>query len=298
MNKKISVTVGIAAHNEQSNIERILHAILGQKGSYRLESILVYCDGCTDQTAERARSILSDRIQVVDDGKRVGKVARVNQIIEHAKGDIVLILDADLEIAQDSLIQKIVDAFSDSRVMLVGGDTRPYEPKTFFERGVYATFSVFEASRKTCKNGHNIFGCNGGCIAVRSSFGKTITIPNVINEDDYLYFSCISRGYLFRHVPDATVYYKLPGNLGDYLKQSFRSDPAAVTQNFTKYFGDLVKTEYSRPFTTYFIHVARAFLHAPFAALYIMLIKALCIPFYPLISKRYKLEWYTAKSTK
>jgi dTDP-4-amino-4,6-dideoxygalactose transaminase len=296
---KITVTVGISAYNEEKNIQHILRDILNQnQDSWTLKEILVYCDGCSDDTKKKADALHSPLIKAVDDHKRKGKVGRVNQLFNDAKGDIVLIFDADLKLAHNQVISEVVNSFDDEDVQVVGGNTRPFKPNTFFEKAVYSTFQVFEESRKAMKGGNNIFGCNGGCIAVRNSFAQSINIPNVINEDDFIYFSCISRGYTFKHAPNAIVYYKLPKTLKDYLKQSFRSDPQAVTLNFSQYFGDLVDQEYHRPLSFYLKTVLKVLTKNPIGVAYIIAIKALCVPFYPLISKQYKLEWYTAASTK
>lgn len=297
--KSLSVTVGISAYNEEKNIQNILRDILAQtQSNWSLKEVLVYCDGCTDKTQERAHAVDSKIITAIDDHKRLGKVGRVNQLFQDAKGDIIIIFDADLKLANKKVIDEIVTKFSDTNATVVGGNTQPFAPQTFFETAVYTTFQVFEESRKQMKNGNNIFGCNGGCIALRRKFAKSIEIPNVINEDDFIYFTCISQGLTFIHAPKAVVYYKLPKKLKDYLKQSFRSDPEAVSLNFSKYFGELVDEEYYRPKSFMIKAIAKVFLQYPFATLYIIAIKALLIPLYPIISKRYKLEWYTAKSTK
>lgn len=294
-----TVSIGIAAHNEAKNIVYLLRTLLKQnQNRWKLEEILVYCDGCTDNTAALARSVGSKYIHVVDDGKRLGKVGRINQINTVAKGSIISIFDADLKIGHANVITDLVHAFENDKIALVGGNTQPVQPASFFQRAVYSTFLVFERSRKYLHNGDNIFGCNGGCIAYRKTFAKLVRIPNVINEDDFLYFSCLKNNLVFKHVPTAVVYYKLPNTLKDYLSQTFRSNPEAVTLNFTKYFGDRVSVEYHRPFMFLVHSIWLSFLTYPVETLYITIINMFTKPLFPLISTRYKLEWYVAMSTK
>ena len=45
----------IPAHNEEANIANLLNNLLVQTGSsFTLEKIIVFCDGCTDKTADTA----------------------------------------------------------------------------------------------------------------------------------------------------------------------------------------------------------------------------------------------------
>lgn len=298
--KKISVTVGIAAHNEEKNIKNILRGILGQRQTnWILEKVFVASDGSTDHTVQNAKSIKSAKIKVIESRERLGKVGVEQIIFDSFASEILVMLDADVKLEDNLVITKLVEKlFSDEKVMLVGGNTRPFAPKTFFEKAVYSTFQVFDDSRGFVKNGNNIFGCNGGCLAIKAKLAKQIEFPNLINEDDYIYFSCIAKGYKFRYVQEAVVYYKLPNNLKDYLRQIFRSNPEAVSQNISKYFGKIVDEEYYRPFFFYFRSIMRAFLANPLGTVYITFINILTKPFFPFISKKYKLSWHTAISTK
>lgn len=300
MNKLPSLSIGLSAYNEGRNIAKLLRSLLVQKRTtWRLKEILVYTDACTDNTVSEIRSV-RDRHIILHEGKtRKGKVNRVNQMMRDCTGDALVLFDADLQLAHTKVIDALArELFYRDDIQLVGGNTRPYEPTSFFERAVFSTFLVFEASRKTMKGAHNIFGCNGGCLALKTPFAKTITIPNVINEDDYIYFSCMRRGHTFRHVADATVLYKLPKTLRDYLSQTFRSNPEAVTLNFSQYFGDIVAREYHRPVLFLIKSIVRSFTMYPLETLYIIMVNLLTKPFFPFVSRRYKLEWYTAKSTK
>ena len=52
MNKKLTVSVGIPAYDEEANIKSLLEAILQQRQeNFILKSIIVVSDGSTDRTA-------------------------------------------------------------------------------------------------------------------------------------------------------------------------------------------------------------------------------------------------------
>ncbi len=298
-NKNVTITVGISAYNEEKTIKRVIEAVLKQKAEgWLLKEILITCDGCNDQTAEKARQVKSKLVNVIDDGKRLGKALRMGQIFKQAEGEFILMLDADIEIKSNQVISNLVKPFKNEDVALVGGNTRPKKPITFFEKAVYSTFLVFDESRKKMNNGHNIFGCTGACMMMRKSFAKSLKFPKVMNEDDFIYFSCLKQKRKFVHVSDSVVYYRLPTKLSDYLKQVFRSNPEAVRVSLNKRFKGLVEKEYRRPLNFYFNTIIKVLFQYPVPTLYIVFINSLCRPFFSLISKNYKLTWFTATSTK
>lgn len=300
MKRNPTVTIGIPAYNEEANIGFLLHDILKQnRGNFIFEKIIIYSDGSTDKTVAISNNIKNKLIKIINAHERHGKVFGLKKIFQELKSDILVIFDADIRLKNKRVIEKLIKPFyEDSNVALVGGSSKPYLPKTFFEKAVYSTFLVFYETRNQIKGGHNIFGCTGHILGMRKEFTKEIRFPKIINEDDFLYFSCISKGYIFRHVKEAEVFYKLPANLSDYLRQVFRSDPEAVSQNFTKYFGDLVRKEYHRGFLFYAKNVFKVFKKNPIGVAYISIVNLFCKPLFPIISRQYKLNWYTAKSTK
>lgn len=300
MKKTKKISVGISAYNEERNIANVLKDILAQHQKYwQLQEIFVFSDGSSDQTVNKARSIKNSLIKVVDHQQRKGKTARIQELFSAATGDIIIMFDADVRIPSRNVISNLVKAFDkNERIKLVGGNTKPYSPTDFFQRGVYATFKVFYQSRININSGKNLFACTGGCLAIRKDFFKEVTFPKIKNQDTYLYFLCIKKGYQFVFVKNAIVYYKLPKTLSDYLAQVFRSNPEAVELNLKKYFGKLVHDEYQRGSIFYLKNVFRVLADNPLPTLFIILINILCKPFFRFLSKSSQVSWNSVKSTK
>jgi hypothetical protein len=63
-------------------------------------------------------------------------------------------------------------------------------------------------------------------------------------------------------------------------------------------FGDIVAQEYQRPVALYAKFIWNAFKRYPLETIYIMFVRGVCLPLYPLITRNYKLDWFTATSTK
>jgi cellulose synthase/poly-beta-1,6-N-acetylglucosamine synthase-like glycosyltransferase len=85
----------MAAHNEEKIIRETLDNLL--KLPYENYEVILGLDGCTDRTEEIVEEFCnkSNKFRYYKLNLRQGKPAVINSIIEHAKGDIVIINDAD-----------------------------------------------------------------------------------------------------------------------------------------------------------------------------------------------------------
>lgn len=299
MKKNLKISVGICAYNEEKNIKKIVKDVLSQHQSgWELAELLAYCDGCTDNTVEILKSINNKLITIAVGEKRKGKTYHLGQMFDKFSGDILVMFDADISLKNRNVVTNLINPFlSNSNVMLTGGNSQPFLPKSFFEKAVYTTFSVFYKSRKYINYGDNVFGATGSILAIRKKMAREIKLPKVINEDAFIYLYCLSKGFKFECVEDAVVFYKLPKNIGDYIRQVFRSDPRAVTRELKSYFGNLTDKEFHRPFKFYLKSILETFVENPLGVIFIVLINMLCKTFIPIVSKNYKLEWFTARST-
>jgi len=298
--KKLSLTIGISALNEERNISRILTQIIDQDTvNFTLKEIIVISDGSVDNTVINAKVVNDKRIKIYDYEDRLGKSERFNQIYRLAKSDITVMLDADCTLGNNKTLDNLIQPFLlKESVMLVGGNPVARKGKTFIQKAIYASHVPYYKARKRLNGGNNIFGCSGPCIALRKEFALKIRLPHLTNEDDYLYLKCISSGYKFINAPKAIVYSNLPTTLKDYIRQYIRSNPVAVQNIYKKEFGDLVSSEYHIPMGFLMKSYLAGFISNPIGFILIATIRILLTPFLPVLATNYKLDWYIAKSTK
>lgn len=93
-------SVIIPAHNEANVIVRCLTTILADAPVGAVD-ILVVCNGCTDDTADRARAV-SPEVRVIELDKG-SKPLALNAGNAQAKYDIKLFIDADISVSYPSL---------------------------------------------------------------------------------------------------------------------------------------------------------------------------------------------------
>jgi len=87
----MQVTCIIPAYNEAEGIAAVVAAA---RGCDQVAEIIVVSDGSTDETARRAAAAGADRVLVLPRNR--GKGGAVAAAVPHARGEILLLLDADL----------------------------------------------------------------------------------------------------------------------------------------------------------------------------------------------------------
>ncbi len=112
--KKISIL--IPARNEEKNIERILNSV--KNLDYENYEVLIYDDLSEDRTYEIAKSFESEKIKVIKGFDKpkdwVGKNFALYNLVKFSSGEILLFLDADVEIKDKEILKKISENINDS----------------------------------------------------------------------------------------------------------------------------------------------------------------------------------------
>lgn len=109
----MKLSVIMPAYNEAATIQKVVARVL--ESPFEKELIIVD-DGSTDGTREILRKIQDPRVNVIEHDRNRGKGAALRTGFAKARGDILIIQDADLEYHPRDfgvLIQPIVDGDAD-----------------------------------------------------------------------------------------------------------------------------------------------------------------------------------------
>ncbi len=211
MSQKLSISVGIAAYNEEGNIKKLLTSFLSQKQRLlSIKEILVVSSGSTDKTNQIVRSFSNKFpiIKLIRQKKRVGKASAVNILLSKAKANIIVLSSADIILAKKSL-EKLVKPLISSKVGIVGSHPVPLnDPKTFFG---YAAHLLWDIHHRISLSSPKM----GECIAFRKVFKQ---IPSLSSVDEVSIESIVERqGYKPIYAKDAIIYNKGAENLYEFI---------------------------------------------------------------------------------
>ena len=93
-NPLVKLTVIIPAYNEEKTIAKVLGKVRANK---LVSEVIVVNDGSTDGTGKRIQEFKNKRIKVINKTRNEGKGAAVRDALKIAKGNVLIIQDADLE---------------------------------------------------------------------------------------------------------------------------------------------------------------------------------------------------------
>jgi glycosyltransferase involved in cell wall biosynthesis len=259
-----SVTVGIPAYNEAANIAHLLMDVLTQhEDGFVLEKIVVLSDGSSDATVAKARAVSEDqRIVVIDDKGRKGKATRLNEIMKETKSDILVLLDADIQLDGQYFLRDLIRPQLCREADLSAGRVLAMKPETIVGYALDAGLLCKDFIFSRWRSGKNVYTCCGVARALSRRCYETLRFSESVGEDAYSYFFVLKNGLRYAFTPEAGVLIKHPGTLADYFRQSRRFVQSRGI--FLKEFGaEFVEAEYAIPTKIFLTGCLYAFLSRP-----------------------------------
>jgi biofilm PGA synthesis N-glycosyltransferase PgaC len=226
--KKISLCIGIPAHNEEANIGRLLENLMNQplEDSILLEKIIVVTSGCTDRTEEIVEEITvkDKRVKHVREEERRGKSSAIIFILKNAQDkDILVMLSAD-NLPEKGSINNIIKPLIEvtnyelrkEKIGAVSSHPTPVNDRnTLFG---FISHLIWDLHYALSLNGN--VKLTGEFFAMRPKLVNEM--PHVVNDDLYIEQLIKKQGYGIKQASDAISYMKGPETLKDFLTQRIR----------------------------------------------------------------------------
>ena len=194
-----SVTLIIAAHNEEQCIARKLeNALALDYPGDRLE-IIVASDGSTDATDAIVQSF-ADRNVVLRSFPRTGKTGCQNLVVRTAKGEVIVFSDANALYRPDA-IRKLVRNFADPAIACVSGQL-VYSVDAVGAGDCEDSYWNYEKFLKRRESDvSSLIGANGSIYAVRRA--DYVEISNDLISDLVEPLALVRRGHRVVYEPEA-----------------------------------------------------------------------------------------------
>ena len=263
--RKFTVTIGVPAYQSEGNIAPLLESLCQQHNSrIRIEKILVYSDGSTDNTVRCAQSVQDRRVNIFPSKHNRGYAYALEYLIKKSSSDIFVTFNDDVMIKDGTMVEKLVaPMIEDPTVTFVSGNIEALPPKTFIGRSIYTSYLAFIPIRQGIRGGQNMYSCDGKVLALRRDFARTVSLEHesTATVDIFLYFENLRFGGVYRFVQDATVQFRLPETAQDWRNLQRRS--VLTRQLMQKTYGSLYEREAHIPRFLYCRSLARVALKYP-----------------------------------
>ncbi len=224
---QIGVTIGICAYNEERNIARLLEALLSQKTEVaRVEEILVVASGCTDRTPQIVEEFHMDHsdIRLIVEEERRGKASAINEILQQAESEVVILESADTIPAPEA-VERLICPFDDASLGVVAAHPISTDDESTFWGGV--SHVLWDLHHRVSLQDPK----TGEMFAFRRVLKK---LPRDVGADeDWIRHEVEKRGYRVIYESLAVVYNSGPKSIREFLNQRIRINTQQLYQGRT-----------------------------------------------------------------
>jgi len=199
------VSIVVVAHNEEASIEARIENLLALDYPADRRQILIGSDGSTDDTVARAKRFAPEGVLVVGFRHWRGKAAVLNQLVRHARGEIVLFADAR-QTFDPQVLRRLVARFADERVGAVSGELMLTDSTgTPMGRGASFYWRYEKFIRVQEGRAGSTVGATGAIYAIRRALFRAIP-PDTVLDDVLIPMRIVQQGYVVQFEQEARAY--------------------------------------------------------------------------------------------
>jgi poly-beta-1,6-N-acetyl-D-glucosamine synthase len=217
-----TVSLIIAAYNEEQVIgEKIVNSLC-QTYPRELLEIAVVSDGSTDATPDIVHEFAREGVISLYQPLRRGKAAAMQRAVEETSGEILLFSDANSIYSPDA-IEKVVRNFADPSVGCVSGEKRIRadigDVGVGKEAGLYWKYESYLKRMDSLVN--SVVGAAGELFAVRRSVFAPVEADSFI-EDFVISMRIAAGGHRVVYEPEAISMEEAPASVADEFERRAR----------------------------------------------------------------------------
>jgi GT2 family glycosyltransferase len=198
-----SVTVVVAAHDEEAAIDARLENLLALDYPPDRLEVVVASDGSTDRTVPIARRHEA-RVRVLD-LQRVGKAAALGAAVAQSHGDVLVFTDAN-SAYDPAAVRRLVRPFADASVGGVAGN-QVYLPRSGREGSAAGERGYWDVDRiyKTAESdAGSVVSATGAIYAIRRELFSPV--PDDVTDDFHETLAVVDAGRRFVFAPGAVAW--------------------------------------------------------------------------------------------
>ncbi len=218
------VSILMPVHNEEKVIRAKIDSLIASDYPADKTEILIGSDASDDNTdtivCEYAAT--HENIKLIRAEERAGKASMLNRLASAAKGELLVVTDANVIPAKNSLI-KIVRHFNNDKIALC--DATPVTKDTVSD-GIATQEKLYSSFEMRLKNSEaKAWGTSinpyGGFYVIRKALLPVIP-ANMLADDLFVGLHLVSEGYKTMNEEDALVCEDIPDGLKEQYKRRVR----------------------------------------------------------------------------
>jgi cellulose synthase/poly-beta-1,6-N-acetylglucosamine synthase-like glycosyltransferase len=222
-----TVTVLVAAHNEEHVIKRKLDSIFNSNYPPDKLAVIVLSDGSSDGTNLILSNYQNPRMRPVLLRQRMGKAAALNVGMREAKGEIVVFTDAR-QVLEKKCLPELVANFADPSVGCVSGQLIIGDVRRAAEiSGEHLKWKMENTVREWEGLASSVIGALGAFYGARRALLVEIP-PGTLLDDCYLPLNIVRQGYRTVFEKNARVW----DDVVTTPAQEFRRKVRTLTGNY------------------------------------------------------------------
>lgn len=219
---KPSVTLVIAAFNEEKVIEDKIKNCLSLNYNNCSINILIVSDGSIDETNSIVKKYLNrfSNIKLIE-LERGGKPRAIDIAVRYSNADLILFTDANTMLEKD-VINILIDCFDDEEVGCVSGRLVYRNPKNLLSGKGEGFYWRYENTLKILESklGY-VAGANGAIYMIRRELMPELPY-NIINDDFFISMGIVQQGYKSLYAHNAIAYEDVAPSEGDEFRRHIR----------------------------------------------------------------------------
>lgn len=228
-----TVSVLIAARNEEEKIKNTIEDVLAQDYPSHLLQLIIVDDHSTDRTSEIVRSFADQGVKLIVLNEKEAlnsyKKKAISEAIKQSVAELIVSTDADCRMGPKWL-KTIVSLYESGDYKLISSPVVYFEEQNLFEKMQSLEFLFLISLGASGIGNGKPTTCNGANLAYKRDVFLDLNgfqgIDNLASGDDELFMHKVAAAYpqgiAFCKSRDAFVYTHAKASLGEFIQQRKR----------------------------------------------------------------------------
>jgi len=225
-----TVSILIAAYNEEGLIEQKIENTLALDYPSEKLQIIIVTDGSTDQTAAKVSKY--SNVSLLHSNERAGKMAAIKRAMSFVEGQVILFTDANTFLNK-AAVKELVKHYQNDRVGAVAGEKRIHveEAADASSAGEGFYWKYESLLKRWDYELYSNVGAAGELFSIRTALYEPVESDTII-DDHMIAMRIAEKGFVIAYEPGAYAVETASENAKEELKRKIRIAAGGIQSIF------------------------------------------------------------------